>query len=74
VATEVHRHLGASPAGIALATMEDLLEVAERPNEPGTTEEERPNWSRALPVPLEEVPTDPRARAGLEALAAARSD
>ena len=40
-------------------TLEDALGVAERPNRPGTTTE-WPNWSLALPVPLEELKTDPR--------------
>jgi 4-alpha-glucanotransferase len=29
--------------------------VEERPNLPATTEEQNPNWSIALPVPIEQV-------------------
>jgi 4-alpha-glucanotransferase len=41
---------------IATATLEDALGVKERPNVPGTTTE-RPNWSVALPLPLEDIET-----------------
>ena len=51
VAEAVHRRIGASPAVLAAATLEDLLGVVERPNVPGTLDAERPNWSRALPLP-----------------------
>jgi 4-alpha-glucanotransferase len=47
--------LGAAPSALLLATLEDALEVSERPNQPGTTPEERSNWSLALPQPLEEI-------------------
>ena len=36
------------------ATLEDGLAMEHRPNLPGTTSE-RPNWSHALPLPLEEA-------------------
>jgi hypothetical protein len=35
--------------------------VAERPNQPGTTVAERPNWSVALPQGLEEIEAGPAA-------------
>jgi 4-alpha-glucanotransferase len=51
-----HRRLAAAPSAVVAATLEDLLEVPERPNSPGTlTSDEHPNWSRALPVPLEDL-------------------
>jgi 4-alpha-glucanotransferase len=68
----VHERLGASPAALALATLEDLLEVDQRPNEPGTTDGERPNWSRALPVLVDELPDHAGADAVLTALATGR--
>jgi 4-alpha-glucanotransferase len=74
VATEVHRHLGASPSALALATLEDLVGVVERPNVPGTTEDERPNWSTALPMPLEDLRAASGVVAGVAALAAGRGD
>ena len=37
----------------------DALGVMRRPNIPGTSPAQRPNWSMALPVPLEELGKDP---------------
>jgi 4-alpha-glucanotransferase len=73
VAVAVHRHLGRSPAALAVATMEDVLGVAERPNVPGTTDADRPNWSVALPVPLDDLDGHSGARRTLGALAAGRA-
>jgi 4-alpha-glucanotransferase len=39
-----------------LASLEDAAAVTERPNQPGAKKEQR-NWSRALPVSLEELQT-----------------
>ena len=50
--------LGASPCLLAAATLEDVVGVVERPNRPGTVGEW--NWSRPLPVPIEELVTGPR--------------
>lgn len=46
--------LAEAPSMVLAATLEDALVVEERPNIPGTIDE-RPNWSLALPVPLEEL-------------------
>lgn len=46
--------LSEAPSMILTATLDDAIAVEERPNVPGTIEE-RPNWSLALPVPLEEI-------------------
>ena len=54
--------LGAAPSALLTATLEDALEVTERPNQPGTTTEERPNWSLALPKPLEAIESAPLTR------------
>jgi 4-alpha-glucanotransferase len=51
--------LSRSPCLLLAATLDDALEVEERPNMPGTTDE-WPNWSIALPVPLEEIESDRR--------------
>ena len=59
VAEAAHRALAAAPSRLVTATLEDALGVAERPNRPGTTTE-WPNWSLALPLPLEELERDPR--------------
>ncbi|CAN5585807.1 MAG: 4-alpha-glucanotransferase [Actinomycetota bacterium] len=54
--------LGAAPSALLIATLEDALEVSERPNQPGTTPQERSNWSLALPHPLEEIERTPLTR------------
>jgi 4-alpha-glucanotransferase len=63
----VHQHLADSPATLVLGTLEDACEVARRPNVPGTTVE-RPNWSRALPLVVEELVADDAAARHLRAL------
>jgi 4-alpha-glucanotransferase len=73
VAEALHHRIGASPAMLAAATLEDLLGVAERPNLPGSVDGDRPNWSVALPVPVEALPGRPDARRTLAALAATRA-
>jgi len=50
-----HRLLGEAPCALVLATLEDALAVAERPNMPGTTPEQWPSWSRPLPHRLEAI-------------------
>ncbi|MFZ6002371.1 MAG: 4-alpha-glucanotransferase [Actinomycetota bacterium] len=74
VVDAVHRRLGCSSAALALATLEDLCEVAERPNIPGTMADQRPNWSRSLPLELEDLTTDPTVTAHLRSLAEGRGD
>jgi 4-alpha-glucanotransferase len=58
VTVAAYRALSRAPSRLALATLDDALCVAERPNMPGTVDE-WPNWSIALPVPLEEIEGDP---------------
>jgi 4-alpha-glucanotransferase len=43
-----------------VATLEDALAVGQRPNMPSTTVE-WPNWSLALPAPIEALETAPLA-------------
>jgi 4-alpha-glucanotransferase len=57
-----HRLLAEAPARILTATLDDAAVVTERPNMPGTVDE-RPNWSLALPVPLEDLEQSPTAAA-----------
>jgi 4-alpha-glucanotransferase len=54
-----HAALAAAPSAVISATLEDALAIEERVNLPGTVEPERANWSRALPVPIEELRDDP---------------
>jgi 4-alpha-glucanotransferase len=66
-----HRALAASPSALVAATLEDAAQVSERPNMPGTVDS-WPNWSLALPKPLEELEADPVVGAVGDALAAGR--
>jgi 4-alpha-glucanotransferase len=58
VITDMHRHLGASPALVRLASLDDVVVNADRPNMPGTIDE-WPNWRIPLPKPLEAIEVDP---------------
>ncbi len=49
-----YQALAAAPSRVILATLDDALAVVERPNMPGTTTA-WPNWSLALPLPLEKL-------------------
>jgi 4-alpha-glucanotransferase len=60
VVAAAHEALAAAPSLLVTATLDDALGVTERPNVPGTTHE-RPNWSLALPEPLERLETTPLA-------------
>jgi 4-alpha-glucanotransferase len=73
VVHEVHSRLGQSAAMVALATLEDLCEVPLRPNVPGTTDE-RPNWSMALPLAVEDLTSDPGVAEQVSPLALGRAD
>jgi 4-alpha-glucanotransferase len=64
----LHRRLAASPAAMVVATLEDALGVAQRPNLPGTTSAQRANWSRALPLSLEDIASDASVQRLVEAL------
>ncbi|MHB1534428.1 MAG: 4-alpha-glucanotransferase [Acidimicrobiales bacterium] len=54
VVTRTYASLAGAPSDLLTATLDDAAAVEERPNMPGTTDE-WPNWSMALPVPLEEL-------------------
>jgi len=57
VVVAAHASLATAPSMVVTATLDDALCVAERPNLPGTTVE-RPNWSLALPRPIDELMND----------------
>ena len=40
---------------VLIATLEDATGMPERVNVPGTTDDQRPNWSKPLPAPLDEL-------------------
>ncbi|MBI2826468.1 MAG: 4-alpha-glucanotransferase [Planctomycetia bacterium] len=59
--------LGRAPSAVVTATLDDALEVSERPNMPATTFE-WPNWCLSLPAPLETLMASPLAGAIAESL------
>jgi 4-alpha-glucanotransferase len=58
--TAAHRLLARSPCLLLSVTLDDALGEAERPNVPGA-DADRPNWSLALPLPLEGLQEHPLA-------------
>jgi 4-alpha-glucanotransferase len=71
VVVAAHRSLAGAPSALVAATLEDALQVPERPNMPGTADS-WPNWSLALPVPLEDLEEDPVVEAVAGALSEGR--
>lgn len=55
VVERTYQLLGKAPARILTASLEDALVVEERPNMPATTGDINPNWSLALPKPIEDL-------------------
>ncbi len=53
-----YRLLADAPSTLRVASLDDALAVEERPNMPGTVDA-WPNWSLALPEPLEEIEAHP---------------
>lgn len=47
-----------APSMLVAASLDDVLEVRERPNHPG--DDDRPNWSLALPMTLDSIMADSR--------------
>lgn len=62
VVDALHELLAGAGSAVALASLEDGLAVAERPNMPGTVGA-WPNWRQVLPVPLEAIEGQPGVRA-----------
>jgi 4-alpha-glucanotransferase len=56
VIVRTYARLAEAPSAVLTATLDDALAVSERPNMPGTVTE-WPNWSIALPLPLEDLET-----------------
>jgi 4-alpha-glucanotransferase len=61
VVARAYEVLSEAPCELLTATLDDLAVAEERPNMPGTVHE-WPNWSIALPVPLEQLEQSPLAR------------
>jgi len=56
---DVARFLAVTPTRLVVVSIEDVLEVQDQVNVPGTMHE-HPNWRRRLPVALEDLKDDPR--------------
>ncbi|HZS64907.1 MAG TPA: 4-alpha-glucanotransferase [Xanthobacteraceae bacterium] len=67
---EVARYLARTPSRLVIVSLEDVLNVADQPNVPGTTIE-HPNWRRRLPDALEDLNRDRRLVALGDIMAAA---
>jgi 4-alpha-glucanotransferase len=63
IADALHGLLARTPCMLVAASLDDAVLAVERPNLPGTTGAQRPNWSRPLPLQLEDLLADPRVRA-----------
>jgi 4-alpha-glucanotransferase len=50
-----YRLLAEAPSRILTASLDDAAAVLERPNIPATSNDENPNWSLALPIPIEDL-------------------
>jgi 4-alpha-glucanotransferase len=55
----VTAYLARTPSRLLVVAMEDVLDVLDQPNVPGTVQE-HPNWRRRLPVALEDIAHDKR--------------
>ena len=55
----LHRFLAGAASRLIAVQAEDVLDVADQPNLPGTVDE-YPNWRRPLPIPARALSEDPR--------------
>ncbi len=58
-AASAHAFLGRTPAKLVIVQPEDVFEMLEQANLPGSIDE-HPNWRRRLPLALEKWESDPR--------------
>lgn len=56
-ATRVYAEVAASPAQLVLATTDDMAGMLERPNRPGTSGPDEPNWRRRLGLTADQLMT-----------------
>ena len=68
-----HQALADSDAGLVLLQLDDVLGEQEAVNLPGTSTERR-NWQRRTSLALEQIASDPRLAASLDAVRARRPD
>ena len=71
-AVHLHALAAAGPATLFLASIDDLAGLDERPNYPGTTNEQHPNWCRRLPATSEAILTGDPGAAIVRAVVQAR--
>ena len=57
VIASAYEHLAQSPSRILTAALDDAAGALDRPNIPATTSELNPNWSRGLPVSIDDLMT-----------------
>lgn len=69
----VHRLLGRTASRLAMVQIEDMLELTDPVNVPGTVVE-HPNWRRKLPLRLDQVFAGAKAQAVLQAIAEGRAE
>jgi 4-alpha-glucanotransferase len=69
----LHRLLGQTRSGLAIAQLDDFVGEADQVNVPGTSHE-YPNWRRKYSVPVEDIATDDRVRRLADALSESRSE
>ncbi|HEU4442339.1 MAG TPA: malto-oligosyltrehalose synthase [Burkholderiales bacterium] len=67
-AQSAHAFIARTPAKLAMVQPEDVFELLDQANLPGTVEQ-HPNWRRKLPLALERWPADARVAALAEAMA-----
>lgn len=60
LARAVHAYLARTPAQVLVVQPEDIFGVADQANLPGTRDDQHPNWSRRLPLDLEDWRADAR--------------
>ncbi len=71
VVLATYRLLAGAPSRVVVGQLDDVAGVEERPNMPGTITQ-WPNWSLALPRPLEDLLAEQGAAAAADALASPR--
>ena len=61
VVAGTYQVLASASSRVLTACLDDVLAVEERPNIPATNQEQNPNWSIALPSPIEDIMQSPLA-------------
>ena len=72
LAAAIHEYLAHSSACVMMVQIDDLMEVEDQINLPGTVHE-YPNWRRRLPMTADKLPNTPMIKALREVLAGSRA-